>query len=163
MIEAINHWLEQFLQRQAARGKWSFVVRIGLLAWGIPMLCAVNGWFGRWTRYPRLTVFLLSLALWLPAGIAVGLGFYENARRTPNERRERCLELMRRGPISFVWRYGILGFGGTMFLAFSILIVLILRTYPGPVLTWIFALCLLAGFICGVVFWSLLEKTYNAP
>ncbi len=125
------------------------------------MLCAINWWFYRWTKYPGLTVILVSLAFWLAAGVAVGLGFYRNARGTPEEQHQRRLELMRRGPVSFVWRYGVLTFGGAMFLAFSALILLTLQAYPRAMFAWLLGLCLLGGIISGVVLWSILEEKYR--
>ena len=161
MIQSINQQIDAFMRREAARGKWSFVVRVGLLTWGVPMLCAINWWFYRWTQYPALTVFLYSLAFWLPAGIAIGLGSYKQALRSPEERREWRLQQLRRGALSFAWRSGVLGFGIPMFIAFGVLIVLTMRSCPPKVLAFIVADCLVFGAVFGVALWSAIEKNYQ--
>jgi hypothetical protein len=158
MIAAINQWFDDSMHRQAARGKWSYVMRVGLLAWSIPLLCAINWWFYRWTQYSPLTVFLFSLAFGLPAGILMGLASYKNALRTPEERREWRLQQVRRGAASFAWRHGVLGFGIPMFLAFSVLIVLTLRSYPDRLVVFVAADCLLFGTVFGVGLWAVHEK-----
>jgi len=161
MISTIDRRIEDFMRREAARGKWSFVVRIGLLAWGVPVLCAINLWFAGLTRYPPLRVLLFSLAFWLPAGVLLGLGLYKNLCKTPDERREQWLRNVQGGELRFVWRYGVLAFGGTMFLALSILISLTLRAYPATVLAFVFAACSIMGAAFGCVLWSNLERKYQ--
>lgn len=102
---------EEFVRRAAARGKWSFVWRIGILGWSVPLICGVNLWFNSLTRYSRFTVLVASLLLCLPAGVVVGLGLYGGTRETHEECREFWLRQRGRGKASFVWRYGVLGYG----------------------------------------------------
>jgi hypothetical protein len=158
MISALNQRLEDFMRREAARGKWTFVVRIGFLAWGIPLLCAINWWFHSLTHYPPLKVLPFSLVFWLPSSILLGLGLYRNAQKTPDELREQWLRNLERGEARFVWRYGVLCFGGPMFVAFSILIPLTLRSYPLAMLTFVFAACSILGAAFGCVVWSNLRR-----
>ncbi len=158
-----NEWWEELLRRQAAKGKWAFVWRVGLLGWGIPMVCAINFWFDRLTDYPRLTVLCISLIVWLVAGIILGLGCFSNARKSPEESRELWLQRRRKGEGHFVWRYGVLCFGVPMFVAFTTLGLgtPAVRHLGVKFIILNLAVMLLAGVVLGVTLWSGLERRYS--
>ena len=163
MVTRISEWLDDFMRREAARGKWSFLVKIGLIGWGVLMLCAINLWFLLLTNYPPLRTFLLSLVFWLIAGVSVGLGFYRNAQWTREEQRERWMQQRQRGETSFVWRYGVLRFGTPIFGTFSVLLGFTAPKVPVMLFTWVLALSLVFGAAFGIILWAQLEKKFPLP
>jgi hypothetical protein len=158
----INHWFDGFLRREAAKGKWRFVWRIGILAWSIPLVCGLNIWFHQLTNYAWLTVLVLSLIVCLPAGVVVGLGFYRNARRSPEELREFWRRQMMRGRASFVWRYGVIRYGFPLFIAFTIICLLTTGLRQGMAIVLFNALLWTAGgIVFGVILWSEANRKYQ--
>lgn len=151
---------EEFVRRAAARGKWSFVWRIGILGWSVPLICGVNLWFNSLTRYSRFTVLVASLLLCLPAGVVVGLGLYGGARETHEECREFWLRQRGRGKASFVWRYGVLSYGLSMFSVFAILSSLAVG-FNYQIILVNLVLWPAGGLVCGLWLWFRYERKYR--
>jgi hypothetical protein len=160
-VQTTNEWWDSFLRQQAEKGKWSFVLRIGVIGWGGLMVVATNHWFDRWTNYHPLTVLVVSLLLWLPAGAIVGLGLYTVAQRTDDERREFWLRQKQRGVVSFVLRYGVFGMGVPLFVLFTAFCLLTLGFRFHGLISFNFASCLTAGTLFGLLLWSRCEKKYQ--
>ncbi len=152
---------EQFLRRQAAKGKGSFVWRIGILGWGLAMVCAASFWFFHLTRYSHLTIIVVNLLVWLPAGAIVGLGLWSSSRKTDDERREFWLQQKKRGRTSFVLRYGVLRFGIPMFCIFTALCIITLRSLPSFIMVWNLLIVLSGGAIFGLRVWARLARKYQ--
>ena len=152
---------ESILRREAEKGKWSFVWRIGVLCWGILMVCALNSWFDRLRTYPRITILVPSLLFCLPAGAIAGLGLYDDAQKTEEERRDSWLRQKNRGEASFVWRFGVLRFGVPMFFFLTVLCALTFGfRYPGLII-FNLVVCLTGGAIVGLLLWSRFEKKHQ--
>lgn len=72
------------MARKLARGKRSFIWRVGVLGWGVPMFLITAGWdFWHMYREHRLDmasiVFMvpLGLAIWLPLGYWFGAHMWD--------------------------------------------------------------------------------------
>ncbi len=152
---------EQFLRRQASKGKWSFVWRVGILGWGVAMVCATSFWFYHLTRYSHLTIIVVNLLVWLPAGAIVGLGLWSSSRKTDDERREFWLQQKKRGKVSFVLRHGVLRFGIPMFFIFTALCIITLRSLPSLIIVSNLLILLSGGAIVGLRVWTRLERKYQ--
>jgi hypothetical protein len=155
-----EEWFDEFLRRAAAKGKWSFTWRIGILAWGGAMVCGLNWWFDSMTSYPRLAVLVLTVLVCLPAGALLGSVLYARAQKTPGERRETWLQQKKCGKASFVWRYGVLRFGGPMFLVLTTLLLFTIGVVF-QMIAFCFLLCLMGGAVWGAWVWSRLETKYQ--
>ena len=137
------------MRREAEKEKWRFVWRIGVLGWGFVMVCATDIWFYLLTRCSLLTITVVSLLVWLPTGAIAGIVAWNRALKTDAERREFWRHQKERGKPSFVWRYGVLRWGAPMFLVFTALCFLTLRSLPLAIIGSNLLFFLFGGMVFG--------------